>query len=151
LLRSLLRITVEWQCEVRSGFLQKRKLDSLRTLLQDIHDVELVFGKYLMGMNSQGAEPGCRGERCRSASGCPEWVNSIRAQCAVNRVAFFLSSGAEFAPNWESALNIICEEREEGWQITVDAPELARVLSRFGLRDEAALNNPQQELPNPRN
>jgi hypothetical protein len=60
-------------------------------------------------------------------------------------------SGAEFAPNRESALNIICEEREEGWQITVDAPELARVLSRFGLRDEAALNNPQQELPNPRN
>jgi hypothetical protein len=62
-----------------------------------------------------------------------------------------LSSGAEFAPNWESALNIICEEREEGWQITVDAPELARVLPRFGLCDEAALNNAQQELPNPRN
>ena len=44
-----------------------------------------------------------------------------------------------------------CEEREEGWQITVDAPELTRVLSRFGTRDEAALNNAQQELPNPRN
>jgi hypothetical protein len=42
-------------------------------------------------------------------------------------------------------------EKREGWQITVDAPELARVLYRFGLRDESALNNADQEIPNPRN
>jgi hypothetical protein len=81
----------------------------------------------------------------------PEWVKRIAHSVQSTRSHSSFKQWGGIRTELRISVEYYTPGKREGWQITVDAPELAGVLYLFGLCDDSGLNNADRELPNLRN